>query len=162
MDQAGQLRGWHEADGHERFSVALARLVESIEGACGRRLDAWPDTVGIGVYAGIDYIIEAPGPARLLFGVSSESPFGMPFRRLVRRLSGLLEEAVPFEARPSPETAAAAVSGVGLLVGNQVRVGQADRLASLGPELHLLVLLPYLGFAEAKHHVGSFPGHSCS
>jgi hypothetical protein len=44
----------------------------------------------------------------------------------------------------------ALVAGIVGLVGDHVRIGRVERLAELRPELVLLVLLPYLGFAEAQ------------
>lgn len=56
----------------------------------------------------------------------------------------------PHDRRLPVSTDEAMVAGVVGLVGDHVRIGRPERLTELRPELVLLTLLPYLGFAEAR------------
>ncbi|HET8567333.1 MAG TPA: hypothetical protein VFL77_12775 [Solirubrobacterales bacterium] len=136
------------ADG-DPFAEALAGLITSIRGAC-EDANEWPERVGAGLYAGIDFLVQEKEMARVLLDDPDNSRFGEPFRQLVQNMSELLEEDAPVRARPGPGTPAAAIAGVGLVVGDHVRVGRADRLPELCPEMHLMILLPFLSFEEAR------------
>jgi hypothetical protein len=136
------------------FATALAGLLRRIEGGCGSGHD-WPAAVGLGLYAGLDYLTQHPRMADVLFVDPAESAFGEPFRQLVKQISGLLKETVPVEAKPTPDAPTAAIAGVTLLVGDCLRGGRPDRLLLLRSELHLLILLPFLGFDEAKTWVAA-------
>ncbi len=61
-----------------------------------------------------------------------------------------MRRRAPVERRLPASTDEALVAGIVGLVGDHVRIGRFERLAELRPELVLLVLLPYLGFAEAQ------------
>lgn len=141
-----QLDGSGEGDAP---SPALTALVGRIAGSC-REAEEWPIKVGAGVYAAVDYLSEEPARARALFAIPDSAAFGAPFRGVVESMSELLEAAVPLQARPAPHLPAAALAGVGLLVEGHVRAGRCDRLPALRPELHLMILLPFLDFDEAK------------
>jgi hypothetical protein len=133
----------------DAFAAALGRLVERMVASC-TATQAWPSMVGAGLYAAVDFLIEEPEAARTLLTFSGSSHFGEPFRSLIHRMSQLLEDTVPVPARFRPDAPAAMMAGIGLLVGEHVRIGHVDRLAALRPDLHLLILLPFLDFQEAK------------
>jgi hypothetical protein len=67
----------------------------------------------------------------------------------VARLAAILRARAPVGSRLPGSTDEALVAGIVGLVGDHVRLGRLERLDDLRPELVLLTLLPYLGFAEA-------------
>lgn len=143
--------GWRrqpKTDG-DLFAVALSALIERIRAACDEESE-WPERVGAGLYAAIEYLSEEEQMARALLADPSSSRFGEPFREWVGAMAQLLDEVVPVEAKPGPQTPAAALAGAGLLVGDCVRFGRLNRLPALCQELHLMILLPFLGFDESK------------
>jgi hypothetical protein len=113
--------------------------------------EEWPAQVAAGVCAGVDFAIERPELARMLV-MDAASSRGQPsdYERLVGRLVGFLRIKAPVDARLPGSTDEAMVAGLVGLVGDHVRLGRLDRLRQLRPELVLLTLLPYLGFAEAQ------------
>ncbi len=137
------------------ISPALRDLVVRIAASC-RPTEEWQARVGAGLDAAVDYVVEDPGRARALLSISESSQFGEPFWSFVESMTGMLEEAVPLPARPDSHLPAAAIAGVGLLVEAHVRTERCDRLPVLRPELHLLILLPFLDFAEAKGWVYAY------
>ena len=72
------------------------------------------------------------------------------YERVIGRLAGFIQIKAPIESRLPGSTDEALVAGVVGLVGDHLRIGRIDRLEELRPELVLLTLLPYLGFAEAQ------------
>jgi hypothetical protein len=151
VEQAESWERGLDGDG-DASSLAWAGLMDRIADAC-ESLDEWPTQVGAGVYAAIDYFVEEPLSARALMAVPGSSSFGEPFLCLIRRVTQLLGEAVPLQARPRSDTPAGVIAGVGLLVGEHVRTGRGERLLAMRPELHLLLLLPFLDFERAKEWV---------
>ena len=131
------------------FSFALAELVREIRTACAAA-EEWPAKVGAGLYAGLDYFAEQPAMGQALLDDAVNSSFASPFRQLVRSMEQLLDETVPLRARPGPAAPAALIAGIGLIVGDYIRLGRPELLSALRAELHLLILLPFLGFGEAK------------
>ena len=69
---------------------------------------------------------------------------------MIGRLAGFIQICAPHGERLPPTTDQALMAGMVGLVGDHIRIGRFDRLEELRPELVLLALLPYLGFAEAK------------
>jgi hypothetical protein len=128
------------------FRVVLDELETEVLRACSREAE-WPAQVAAGVYAGIDFAIARPAIAsELVMGVGRTGPY----ESLVGRLAGFIRINAPVGARLPASTDEALVAGIVGLVGDHVRIGRIDRLAELRPELVLLTLLPYLGFAEAQ------------
>jgi hypothetical protein len=134
--------------------MALPPVFEELESAVlvactGRR--EWPAGIAAGIYAGVDFAIahpelvegldEAGGP-----GAASSSAYDL----VITRLTQFLREKAPAEERLPGSTDEALVAGVVGLVGDHLRIGKVERLAQLRPDLVLLTLLPYLGFAEAR------------
>lgn len=134
-------------DGH--FSSALRECTAAIRRGCPAA-SSWPEKLGAGIYAGTDYLIERPEAARRMFGVPDESAFGERFREISAWASQMVGEVVPTPPKAGPELPAAAVAGALLLIAQQVRLARPDRLADLRPDVHLLILLPYLEFGEAQ------------
>ena len=72
------------------------------------------------------------------------------YERAVSRFARFLQLRAPAGTRLPGSTDEALVAGIVGLVGDHIRLDRLDRLADLRPELVLLTLLPYLGFAEAQ------------
>lgn len=132
------------------LSVALAGLETAVLDACGREGE-WPAQIAAGIYAGVDYAIANPAVALdLTLDVAATPDCMRRYERMVGRLAGFIQVRAPVGTRLPPSTDEALVAGIVGLVGDHIRIGRVDRLAELRPELVLLTLLPYLGFAEAK------------
>ena len=130
--------------------LALANLESAILDGCGNE-DKWPASIAAGICAGIDYAIAHPEVAETL---ALDAPPGSDtlrrYESVVGRLVGFLRAKAPRETRLPGATDEALVAGLVGLVGDHLRIGRQDRLEELRPELVLLTLLPYLGFAEAQ------------
>lgn len=130
--------------------VALDELETAILQACCTQGE-WPAQVAAGVYAGVDFAISRPFVAReVAVEMSLHSSGRGPYERLVGRLAGFIRINAPGGVRLPVATDEAMVAGMVGLVGDHIRIGRLERLAELRPELVLLTLLPYLGFAEAQ------------
>jgi len=134
------------------FEVFAGELVEAVEGACKTRA-AWPDRVGAGIAAGIEYLADDPPVAHFLStGVVAVGPKGVAaqhalFERLARGLAPG-RTASPRAAWMSPESEWGLVAYLSMLVARRV-TGEADRLTELTPELIQAALTPYVGPEEA-------------
>jgi hypothetical protein len=132
------------------FPLALANLEEAVLSACARE-DQWPASIAAGIYAGVDYAIAHPEIVDML---AVDAPRGSDslrrYETLIARLAGFLRVKAPTDGRLPGATDEALVAGMVGLVGDHLRIGRQDRLEELRPELVLLTLLPYLGFAEAQ------------
>lgn len=129
--------------------LALANLESAVLEACAGETD-WPAQVAAAIYAGVDYAIAHPEVAETL--AFSQGTGAAPLDRyesIVGRLAGFLRVKAPVGRLPGA-TDEALVAGMVGLVGDHLRIGRVDRLAELRPDLVLLTLLPYLGFAEAQ------------
>jgi len=132
------------------FPLALATLEGKVLTACARE-EEWPAQVAAGINAGIDYAIAHPEVAETLaFDHAPASGSLRRYQSVVGRLTGFLRASAPADPRLPGATDEALVAGLVGLVGDHLRVGRTDRLEELRPELVLLTLLPYLGFAEAQ------------
>jgi len=130
--------------------LALANLESAILDSCGGE-EEWPASIAAGICAGIDYAIAHPEVAETL---AIDAPAGSDtlsrYESVIGRLAGFLRAKAPRETRLPGATDEALVAGMVGLVGDHLRIGRQDRLEELRPELVLLTLLPYLGFAEAQ------------
>jgi hypothetical protein len=129
---------------------ALDQLEEVVSGACSAQGE-WPAGIAAAVYAGVDFAIAHPEIVEGLYpdlegGVKNLSRY----EALISRFTGLLQSQAPVNSRRPGSTDVALIGGVVGLVGDHLRLGRAAPLSELRPDLVLLVLLPYLGFAEAK------------
>lgn len=132
------------------FPLALANLESAILDGCGGE-EEWPASVAAGICAGVDYAIAHPEVAETL---AVDGPPGSDtlrrYESVIARLAGFLRVKAPTDSRLPGSTDEALVAGMVGLVGDHLRIGRQDRLEELRPELVLLTLLPYLGFAEAQ------------
>ena len=145
----------------DELSAFVARLEGTILSACTVE-SRWPAQVAAAIYAGVDFAIANPALARgLALGSGPQSEPLSPYTRVISRLTTLLRAKAPTRARLPATTDEALVAGIVGLVGDHIRIGRPDRLAELRPELVLLTLLPYLGFAEAQRWANQTAGKSC-
>ena len=132
------------------FPLALANLEGAILDGCATE-EEWPAAIAAGICAGIDYAITHPEVAESL---AVDAPRGSDtlrrYETVIARLAGFLRAKAPTDGRLPGSTDEALVAGMVGLVGDHLRIGRQDRLEELRPELVLLTLLPYLGFAEAQ------------
>ena len=113
--------------------------------------EEWPAQIAAGIYAGVDFAIANPAVAReLTIDAAVEADCMLRYERVIGRLTGFIQVKAPAGTRLPGSTDEALVAGIVGLVGDHIRLGRLDRLAELRPELVLLTLLPYLGFADAK------------
>lgn len=140
------------------YPSALAELETAVLRACGAE-EEWPAQVARGIYAGVDYAIANPEVVQTL---AADVPAGADMLRryeiVISRLTGFLRARAPANRRLPGSTDEALVAGMVGLVGDHLRLGRLDRLRELQPELVLLTLLPYLGFAEAQRWANEAAG----
>lgn len=131
-------------------SGELIQLEEVVLGACDGEAE-WPARIAAGIYAGVDFAISHPEVIESFWSdLEDEAGNIARYERIISRFTGFLQSRAPIGKRLPGSTDTALVGGVIGLVGDHLRLGRADRLVELRPDLVLLVLLPYLGFAEAK------------
>jgi hypothetical protein len=160
MDASGELAGGGAPIelGRGELPGALARLDTAILKACTAEAE-WPARVAAAIYAGVDFAIANPAIARSISVYhGSQGDQLSPYARMVERLTGFLRASAPTQTRLPTSTDEALVAGIVGLIGDHIRIGRADRLAELRPELVLLTLLPYLGFAEAQRWANQVAG----
>jgi hypothetical protein len=132
------------------FPLALANLEAAVLDACAGERE-WPAQVAAGICAGVDYAIAHPEVAETLAsGSSSDTGTLRRYEQVIGRLAGFLQVRTPTQSRLPGSTDEALVAGMVGLVGDHLRIGRYDRLVELRPDLVLLMLLPYLGFDEAR------------
>jgi hypothetical protein len=91
---------------------------------------------------------------------AASSRSGEAYEGTIKRLAELIRMNAPVGTRLPGATDEALVAGIVGLVGDHLRVGRSDRLEELRPELVLLALLPYLGFAEAQSWANRIAGEA--
>jgi hypothetical protein len=136
-----------EGEDERALPPSLARLEAELLEACAQPAE-WPAQIAAGVYAGVDFAIA--NPALMENTLTGECGGITGYERVVARLAELIRLRAPVGQRLPGSTDRALVASILGLVGDHVRIGRLDRLAELRPELVLLTLLPYLGFAEAQ------------
>jgi hypothetical protein len=128
----------------------LIRLQEAVLAACSGEA-SWPAQIAAGVYAGVDFAIAHPEIVESFTSdLEGEAESIARYETVIRQFTAFLQAKAPLGERLPGSTDVALVGGIVGLVGDHLRLGRVDRLAQLRPDLVLLVLLPYLGFAEAK------------
>lgn len=146
----GADRGGAGEGSPEAFGQLLAELEARVEAACARQ-DEWPVQVAAGIYAGVAYAIEHPIVVDAVSLLESDKkPVGSGYKLTIARLAALISRDAPAHSRLPVSTDEALVAGIVGLVGDHVRVGRFEALEALRPDLVLLALLPYLGFAGAQ------------
>ena len=152
----GQGGGGSGVGQRELFGRLLGDLEASVASACQPR-EEWPAQVGAGIYAGVEFAIGHPAVVDALLVLETEekaSPSG--YTGTIERLARLISRDAPEGSRLPGTTDEALVAGIVGLVGDHVRVGRLEALEALRPDLVLIALLPYLGFAGAREWANRF------
>ncbi len=145
QDRGGAGGGPPEVSGR-----LLGDLESSVAAACGRQ-DEWPKRIAAGIYAGVGFAIEHPTVVDALLVLESvERASSSGYTGTIERLASLISRDAPAGSRLPVSTDEALVAGIVGVVGDHVRLGRLEALEVLRPDLVLLALLPYLGFAEAQ------------
>lgn len=140
----------------ELFGRLLDELEATIATAC-RDQGEWPEQVAAGIYAGVRFSIEHPTIVDALMVLEkAQGPSASGYTWTIERLARLISRDAPAGSRLPGSTDEALVAGIVGLVGDHVRVGRFENLKALRPDLVLLALLPYLGFAEAREWANRF------
>ena len=132
------------------FEEAWSRLEAAVLAACGQSPE-WPAKVAEGIYAALDFAIADPAAASCLLierpppGPEQQRRFSLRINRFVE----LLGADAP-QPRLTLTTDRAVIHSVAAMIADHLRSGRQQDLTAIGPDLVQLVLLPYLGFAEAK------------
>lgn len=139
----------------ECFDAALDSCLEELQATAASShspSDSPPEAVRKAAAATLELMSTNPALTQLLMGeaVSVEPAITGRYRRLlIPSLEKLLTEAgEPRKGRTDPRLAFGRAQ---VLIYNQVSSGEAGRLPELLPELVYLMLLPFLGHAEALH-----------
>src|SRR6202000_3380444 len=131
-------------------SAELSLLEGVVSKACSEQTE-WPARVAAGICAGVDFAVAHPEIVGVLTSeLDGEAERLARYERIIGRFTGLLQMQAPVGDRLPGSTDPALVGGIVGLVGDHLRMGRADRLVELRPDLVLFALLPYLGFSEAK------------
>lgn len=139
------------------YPLALAGLEAAVLDAC-RSKEEWPAQVAAAVYAGVDFAILHPEVVDALRFETTPGDEGLRrYETVIGRLAGFLSTSAP-DRKVGVSTDETLVAGVVGLVGDHLRLGRLERLRELRPELVLLTLLPYLGFAEAQRWANAWIG----
>jgi AcrR family transcriptional regulator len=131
---------------------ALAEMREAVERACEENAGSWEQAIDSGLEALLVWVAENPAAARMCMveAISATRSSAARYDAAVRRFIVLLEQTAPRE-KALPETIEESlVGGVGWILQQQIRRGEAERAADLLPELSQFVLSPYQGVGNVK------------
>jgi AcrR family transcriptional regulator len=148
-------------DGKEDlFLAALTSFFEdvksAVEEACSSTDGVWQKRVEAGLAAFLGVVAEQPQAARMSMveSLSATPSASARYDAAVRGFVALLERTTPDHERLPRTLEESLVGGVVWVVSQQIRRGEAERAASLLPELSEFLLSPYHGVAD----VGANPG----
>jgi len=142
----------HSSDDFEAgFPDALAHLQVTILDAC-RRQETWPAKVAAGVGAAVDFAATQPETARMLTiqALIQRPDGGRRYVRMIEHFAELLGAEAPRDRRRPISTEQALVGGVATTIADHIRSETPTDLRAEVPALVELVLVPYLGQAEAR------------
>jgi AcrR family transcriptional regulator len=149
-------------DGKEDlFLAALTSFIEevrnAVEEACSGTDAVWQKRVEAGLSAFLRVVAERPQAARMSMveSLSATPSASARYDAAVHGFVELLERATPDEERLPGTLEETLVGGVVWVVSQQIRRGDADKAASLLPELSEFVLSPYHGVADVDSNPGS-------
>jgi hypothetical protein len=133
------------------FSGAVGKLQVAVLEACQRER-VWPAKVSAAVAAAVEFAIEQPELARLLTieSLIHQPDGGQRYVRTIEHFAELLRAEAPHDRRRPKSTEQALVGGVGRVLADGLRFGDARALRASLPELVELLLVPYVGRAEAR------------
>jgi len=137
---------------------AVSRLAGEVVGACAGQSE-WPAKLAAAVGAAIGFATRAPGEALLLIldALAADPVLASHVVTSNDFLVGLLRngrEQWPRAAALPELTERALIGAATSVIGAKLTAGEADRLASIEPELVQLILMPYLG-SEGAHRMAA-------
>jgi hypothetical protein len=137
------------------FSGALGHLQVAVLEACQSE-KVWPAKVAAAVEAAVEFAIDEPGLARLLTieSLIQQPDGGKRYVRMLEHFAELLRAEAPQDRRRPKSTEQALVGGVARTLADQLRSDDFAALRASVPELVELVLVPYVGRAEARSQAG--------
>lgn len=133
------------------FESAFAGLQVRVETACAAEAE-WPAQIVAAVRAALEFAASDPGAIRLLaVRALVERPDGPSrYLRLIDHFAARLRAGAPADDRRPASTEQALVGGLATMIGEHLRSGEEMRLPRLAPEFAEMLLVPYLGRAEAR------------
>jgi hypothetical protein len=133
------------------FSGAVGRLQVAVLEACQLE-KTWPAKVAAGVAATVEFAAAQPEVVRLLTieSLIQRPDGGERYSRTIEHFAELLRAEAPQDRRRPKSTEQALVGGVGRVLAEHLRSGDFDGLCRSVPELVELLLVPYIGRAEAR------------
>jgi len=129
----------------------VGRLQVAVLEACqGERV--WPAKVAAAVSAAVEFAIAEPERARMLTieSLIHQPDGGQRYVRMLEHFAELLRAEAPQDRRRPKSTEQALVGGVGRVLADGLRSGDAEALRGSVPELVELLLVPYVGRSEAR------------
>src|SRR4051812_27503284 len=95
----GRDLGGADQQQEELFPVLLKELEEAVATACRSR-PTWPEQVGAGIYAGVDFAIDHPAVADAFALVSRERSVAQSqYQGIIERLAQLISRDAPSASR---------------------------------------------------------------
>jgi hypothetical protein len=133
------------------FSGAVGRLQVAVLEACQRET-IWPAKVAAGVRATVEFAATQPETARLLTieSLVQRPDGGERYARTIEHFAELLRAEAPQDRRRPKSTEQALVGGLGRVLAEHLRTEDFAGLRQSAPELVELLLVPYVGRAEAR------------
>lgn len=131
------------------FGRCRRRLEVAIEEACEGQA-TWPARVAAAVGAAVELAAADPDAGRTLTeGAGRLHGDDEELLALVDRLATLLEHGAP-PRNPRLPAAPTLVLRIARQINLELEAGRGPTLSTVTPDLTFLVLMPYLGFAEAR------------
>jgi hypothetical protein len=133
------------------FSGAVGRLQVAVLEACQRE-KTWPAKVAAGVGATVEFAATKSQTARLLTieSLVRRPDGGERYSRMIEHFAELLRAEAPHDRRRPKSTEQALVGGIARVLADHLRSGDMTALRQSVPELIELILVPYVGRAEAR------------
>lgn len=129
---------------------AIAEMRVVVEEACEQNSGSAEDGIVAGMAALLDYIAEHPAAARMcmLEAISATPSSARLYDACIRDFVDLLRKNAP-QGLDLPKTIEESlVGGAAWIIQQQIRRGEAERVADLLPELSQFLLSPYLGVGK--------------
>jgi AcrR family transcriptional regulator len=135
------------------YDLVISHLRERMTAAFEAEAE-WPASVRAALAAMLGFFAEEPALARicLVEPLAAGPPIAEHHRQTIESFTPFLEAGREpgRPGDPPPDTEAAVVAGMAMLITGRVVAGEADRLQELLPGLLETALAPFLGAAEAE------------
>jgi AcrR family transcriptional regulator len=133
------------------LDAAITEALQRIEAACEAAGPDWRQRIEAGLAALLTYVAEQPAHARMwmIEAVSATPTSSERYDESVRQLIELLRRCVPADSGLPDTIEETLVGGVGWILNQQIRRGNAEQALDLLPELSEFVLSPYYGVGDS-------------